>query len=159
MKWNKNWFGFILFKICSNEEICIIVVISKWHVHLSRKEVCHVEISQTTMPSTMLLIPLESFCWVGVHQGGFIMSRPTTQRLLTTILSLKIPSIKTKHFREVGVCFWHCFESAQWVGFYGGAFINVDLRCMRYWTLNILCHWKFNTNSTNQFFFQVYMSC
>jgi hypothetical protein len=41
-----------------------------------------VEISQTMMPLATLLISLESFQWVAVHQVGFIMFQPTMKKLL-----------------------------------------------------------------------------
>ncbi len=44
--------------------------------------VCHVEISQTTMPLAMLLVPLESTQRVGVHWVGFVMFQPTLEKLL-----------------------------------------------------------------------------
>jgi hypothetical protein len=44
--------------------------------------VFYVEISETTAPLAMLLVPLESPWWIGVHQLGFIMFGPMVEELL-----------------------------------------------------------------------------
>jgi hypothetical protein len=42
--------------------------------------VCHIDISQTTMPLAMLLIRLESPWWGGVQWVGFIMFQPMVEK-------------------------------------------------------------------------------
>jgi len=44
--------------------------------------VYHVEISQTTAPLVALLVSLESPQGLGVHPVGFIMFKPTMEKLL-----------------------------------------------------------------------------
>jgi hypothetical protein len=51
-------------------------------IYYGRLFVCHIEISKTTTPLVTLLMPLESLQWIGVHQGGCVMFRPTMQKLL-----------------------------------------------------------------------------
>jgi len=45
--------------------------------------VCHIEIFQTMMFHAMLLVSLESFQWVEVHQFGLKMFGATVWKLLT----------------------------------------------------------------------------
>jgi len=43
------------------------------------------------------------------------------------------------------------FESVQWVGFYEGDLIFLDLCCKKYWIQNSFCLYKFNKISKSKF--------
>lgn len=68
-------------------------------VYLLRKVVCHVEISQSTMPTTMFLVLLEILWWV-VHWGNFLMFRPMVQELLNVewFCNWKFNIVKNQYF-------------------------------------------------------------
>lgn len=67
--------------------------------HLSIKEgSLFVLICQTMVTPIMLLAALESPQWIGVHQGGLVVHRPTQQDLLNIeqFFQTKLKKIKTK---------------------------------------------------------------
>jgi hypothetical protein len=89
--WNKehHWcemlmFFFWIFMEPFFLELLLLWTCDKEH-HLSTKEgclfVCQIE---TKMPLPMLLVPLKSPWWIGVHQVGFIMFQSTVEKLLNT---------------------------------------------------------------------------
>ncbi len=90
--------------------------------YLSSKEgslfilfVHHVKISQ---PPTMLLVLLQSPCWVGVHQDGFVMFRHTKQELLNIepFCHWKFNKIINTNFWRNWGAFLVSLESPPWVG-------------------------------------------
>jgi len=58
----------------------------------------HWDLPNHDAPPTMLSAALESPQWVGVHQGGLVVHRPTQQDLLNTeqFFQRKLKKIKTK---------------------------------------------------------------
>jgi hypothetical protein len=120
--------------------------------------VCHVEISQTIVPLAMLLVPLESTQWMGVHWVGFCNVSTYIGEVIEywTIFFWKIHINQnwTLH-GNLGMVFVFP-ESPQWVGFN-----EADLEIFRpkvweimkfLWMLNIVesqyCH-NFELNIEN----------
>jgi hypothetical protein len=124
-----------------------IWVISTSHTNLFIKEGClfvyHVEIFQTTTPSAMHLVSLESFQWVSLHQGHFVMFRTIFDNFF--IDDSKRQNLKLFEIVALFVDVWKCLLSKilwRWLSNFW------DLRCKRHWILSYLCHCKFNKNST-----------
>jgi hypothetical protein len=67
--------------------------------------VCHMGVFQTIVTLVMLLVPLKSPWWAGVHQVGFIMFWPTKKLLKTEqFVWLKIHlNKKKKVYKSLGV--------------------------------------------------------
>jgi hypothetical protein len=70
-------------------------------------------------PFPMLLGLLKSYPWIQVHQGGFIMFKPTIQEILSIgwfiVIEYFIKS-KVKHLGNWGALLL-LLESFQWIGF------------------------------------------
>ncbi len=69
--------------------------------------ICHIEISQTVVALVMFWVLLESpwFWWIGVHQNGLIMFRPTLQELLNIEKKLLKTIQQNQYLREIEVHF------------------------------------------------------
>jgi len=69
---------------------------------------------------------VQSLQQVGAHGGGFIMFRPTMQEVhsVEQFCWWKFNQIKVNFFRKIGGAFLVLLESAQWVRFCGGVFVN-----------------------------------
>jgi hypothetical protein len=103
--------------------------ITRDNIYLLRKAVYVFFLSHWYLPKqgepTMLLLPLGSPWWVGVHWGGLVVFRAMVQELLNTeqFCQRKFNKIKTKMFEGNWGKLLVLLENPWWVGFLGGDFV------------------------------------
>jgi len=109
--------------------------------------VCHIEISQTTMAPTILLVQLESLPWEGCIDK--VLECLDLQCKSYWILNNSVKENETKSklislekLAELLVI----WKAPQSVGFLGGDFATLDLRWVRYWILGHFHHRKLIKN-------------
>jgi hypothetical protein len=127
-------------------------------IYLLKKVVClffcHVEISQMITPFPMLLGLLKSHPWIQVHQGGYIMFKPTRQEILNIgqfiVIEYFIKST-VKHLEKLG-CTFVIVGKSQWIGFDENDFLIFRPNELgKYWILSNIYHYKLNKISNFKF--------
>lgn len=93
-------------KNLSIKEGCLFVFLSRWDLPM-------------ITPFPMLLGLLKGHPWIQVHQGGYIMFKPTRQEILNIgqfiVIEYFIKS-KVKHLGKLG-CTFVIVGKSQWIGF------------------------------------------
>lgn len=100
--------------------------------------VYHLAISQTVAPLAMLLVPLESPHWVGLHQVGFIMLQPMVDILNQIIFHWRF-IYQNKTFRGEFGCVFGTVGNTSWEALMKVVWKFLDLIL----SFEYFFHWKF----------------